>query len=441
MKNIAGIPSSHRQQFEHPRDQIIQVIERIYQYRMTTTSGGNISIRDSNGDIWITPAHVDKGTLRREDVVCVHPNGKSEGLHPPSSEIPFHRALYAARPDLHAIVHAHPVALVASSLVWIAPETRLLCPVYDVCGDVGVAKYAMTGRAELGRQIAKPFRKGYDCALLENHGVVVGGCDLAQAFQRFETLEFAVKITIKGRQLGEIHYLTQAQLDLAHAAVRPGPVFKRPALSPSELELRKQLVQFVRRGYRQRLFISTGGSFSARLDANTFLITPHGFDRQSIDVDDLVLVRGNAVEAGRPPSHAYRVHAAIYKQHPEVQSILNAYTVNATAFGVTHTPLDSRMIPESYVFLRSVGQLAYGPQFTNPAMVARAISLEKPCLLLGNDGALVCGTSVLNAFDRLEVLESTAEAVINARHLGSIAPMNEKAIRDLDRAFFQTPEA
>jgi len=59
----------------HPRDEILQTMERIYRYRMTTTSGGNISIREDNGDVWITPARVDKGGLRREDIVLVHPDG------------------------------------------------------------------------------------------------------------------------------------------------------------------------------------------------------------------------------------------------------------------------------------------------------------------------------------------------------------------------------
>ena len=61
--------------FIHPRDEILQAIQRIYRYRMTTTSGGNLSIREDNGDIWITPARLDKGSLRREDIVCVRADG------------------------------------------------------------------------------------------------------------------------------------------------------------------------------------------------------------------------------------------------------------------------------------------------------------------------------------------------------------------------------
>ena len=87
----------------HPRDQVLEIMDRIYRHRMTTTSGGNVSIRDESGDIWITPARVDKGALRRDDVVRVRSDGSSEGLHRPSSEFPFHQAIYAARPDLTAV--------------------------------------------------------------------------------------------------------------------------------------------------------------------------------------------------------------------------------------------------------------------------------------------------------------------------------------------------
>ena len=123
----------------HPRDQILDVIERIYRFRMTTTSGGNVSLRDAEGNIWITPARVDKGSLRREDMICVRADGSVEGSHRPSSEFPFHRAIYEARPELQAIVHAHPVALVAFSVCRRIPDTRLFPQARNVCGEVGFA--------------------------------------------------------------------------------------------------------------------------------------------------------------------------------------------------------------------------------------------------------------------------------------------------------------
>ena len=121
----------------HPRDAIMRAMGRVYRYRMTTTSGGNISARDEDGTTWITPAGVDKGGLTREDIVRVRPDGAAEGRHCPSSELPFHRAIYAARPDLRAIVHAHPVALVAFSICRRGPETRLLPTARRVCAVVG----------------------------------------------------------------------------------------------------------------------------------------------------------------------------------------------------------------------------------------------------------------------------------------------------------------
>src|SRR5450755_611156 len=125
--------------FIHPRDEILQAIQRIYRYRMTTTSGGNLSIREDTGDIWITPARLDKGSLRREDIVCVRADGTVLGPHVPSSELPFHQEVYRERHDIHGIVHAHPVALVAFSLVHRIPDTHLFHQTRLVCGEAGFA--------------------------------------------------------------------------------------------------------------------------------------------------------------------------------------------------------------------------------------------------------------------------------------------------------------
>ena len=68
----------------HPADQLVMIMDRIYHYGMTTTSGGNLSILDEDGDIWITPGSVDKGTLTRKDMIRVRPNGEIIGIHKPS---------------------------------------------------------------------------------------------------------------------------------------------------------------------------------------------------------------------------------------------------------------------------------------------------------------------------------------------------------------------
>ena len=425
---------SRLSEYLHPRDEILQTMERIYRYRMTTTSGGNLSIREPDGTVWVTPARVDKGGLRREDIVRVNPDGSTEGLHPPSSELPFHQMIYAARPDLRGVVHAHAVALVAFSITGQAPDTRLFHQSRHVCGPVGFAPYALPGSSDLGQSIADTFTEGFDCVVLENHGVAIGGESLQSAFQKFETLEFTAKTLVKARLLGDVRYLSEDELELRNQ-VPPLEEFEPGPASSAERELRRQLVDFTRRGYQQRLFISTGGSFSARVDEDSFLITPYQVDRNTLGVEDLVLVRGGRAEAGKRASRAARNHRAIYERHPNVGAVLNASPVNVTAFSVTRAALDSRTIPESYLLLRDVGRVPYGVQFKDPEGLAGQVSLSSPIALLENDGVLVLGAGVLEAFDRLEVLESTSEALINSRLIGEVAPMSDEVIDDLKRAF------
>jgi L-fuculose-phosphate aldolase len=422
----------------HPRDEILQLMERIYRYRMTTTSGGNLSIREPNGDIWITPTRVDKGGLCRDDIVRVRCDGTVEGIRSPSSELPLHQAIYQARPDFGGIVHAHPVALVAFSMVREIPNTRLFHQSWQVCGKGGFAPYELPGSVALGRTVATTFEQGYNCVILENHGVVTAGTNLQEAFRRFETFEFTGKTIIKARLLGrEVRYLTDQEIELARPRRMAFRTFQSEPASSPEKELRRRLSHFVLRAYRQRLVISTQGSFSARLDESSFLITPHQVDRGTLGAQDLVLVRQGKVEAGSNPSGATPVHDAIYRTQPWAGAIINAYPVNATAFSVSGEIPDTRTIPESYVIVRRPGLAAYGLQFQDPSGLSHLLSAQKPALVLENDGVLVTGSDILEAFDRLEVLESTAEALINARAVGQLSPMSDDVIEELTRVFLK----
>lgn len=419
----------------HPRDEIMQTMDRIYRYRMTTTSGGNLSIRDEAGNIWISPARVDKGNLTRNDIVCVRPDGTCDGLHPPSSEFPFHKAIYEARPDINAVVHAHPVALVAFSVCRETPRTDIFHQAHSVAGKVGFAPYACPGSEELGKSIAATFAEDCDSVILENHGVVVGGDSLAHAFQRFEAFEFAGKTLIKARQLGEVNHLNEEQLRQAATRSIDFDSYEAATATAHERELRRQLCDFIRRGCRQRLLISTEGSFSARVDQESFLITPTQQDRELLTPEDFVLVKGSEREVGKHASRAAKAHQAIYDKHPDIQAIVFAHPVNATAFSVTDSVFDVRTIPESYVFLRDVERVPYGIQYKDNEQIANYISHTNPAAILENDGVIVTGRNVLDTFDRLEVLESTAEAVINAFSVGTLSTMSDNVIDELRAAF------
>jgi len=418
----------------HPRDELVATMRRIYRYRMTTTSGGNLSIRDPDGGIWITPARVDKGALMPADIIRVLPDGRVEGAHPPSSEFPFHREIYRRRPDLKAIVHAHPGALVAFSICRKLPDTRLQSHVHAVCGRVALAPYACPGSQALGDNIAATFQTGADCVLLENHGVVVGGVDLADAFQRFETLEFAAQTLVRAAMLGAVKVLGSADL-----AVQTTPEFS--ALLPEEpgndeKALRGEICAFLHRAYEQRLLISTAGAFSARLGSDGFLITPRRRDRLEVSAGGIVYVRGRSCSAGQIPSRAARLHAEIYARHPEIGAIINAQPAHASAFCVTESPLVTHTIPESYVVLRDVPKLPFSRIVEDAARITGQISPSRhPVVLIENEGVVAVGRTLLEAFDRLEVLEATSEALLLARPLGPLVSMPPSALDELRKVF------
>jgi len=187
--------------FLHPRDEILEAMERIYRYRMTTTSGGNLSIREPNGDVWITPARVDKGGLRREDIVCVRADGTVEGARTPSSELPLHQAIYRARPDVRGIVHAHPRTATGFAAAGIPLNEPLVCEVVIGLGSIPLAKYGTPGTPELADAL-EPLIPQYDAILMSNHGVVAYGADLHQAYMKMETVEHFAQIALITHLLG-----------------------------------------------------------------------------------------------------------------------------------------------------------------------------------------------------------------------------------------------
>ena len=169
----------------HPADQLVMFMERIYKNGLTTTSGGNLSIMDDNGDIWITPSSIDKGSLTRQDIMQIKPDGTVIGIHKPSVELPFHRHIYQIRPDIKAVVHAHPPACVAFSLVRRVPDVKIVPNAAIVVGEVGVAGYEVPGSKALGDRIAKEFENGHNTVMMWNHGVVCGDKDIFSAFMKF----------------------------------------------------------------------------------------------------------------------------------------------------------------------------------------------------------------------------------------------------------------
>jgi len=422
----------------HPRDEIIEIINRIYQNGMTTTSGGNLSIRDEDGSIWITPKGVDKGTLTPRDIVRVLPNGDIDGIHEPSSEYPFHLAVYEARKDIKAVVHAHPPALVSFAITRKIPNTNIVPKAREICGNVGYAEYALPGSDKLGDVIAKKFKEGHETVLMENHGIVTVGNSLMHAFQRLETLDFCARLILKGSSIGNIKLLTKEELELSRKEFSLDQ-FKSNNNSSKEKEVRKQMCQFIHRSYSQKLITSTEGTFSTRVNDDEFLITPWGMDRKYLNEDDLVLIRGNKKEEGTRPSRSVKLHIAIYDKHPEINAIIIAHPPNILAFGVADVNFDSRTIPESYLVLKDIPKLPYGMEFGRGSVESKTlidiISKSSPVIICENSCVIVTGNSLLQTYDRLEVAEFSAQSVIDSKAIGDVVPIQQTEIEELESAF------
>jgi len=420
----------------HPAEQITMIMERIYGYGMTTTSGGNLSILDDECNMWITPAGIDKGSLTVNDIVCVKGDGTISGRHKPSSEYPFHQWIYKARLDIRAIVHAHPPALVAFSIVRKIPLTRLIPNIYRICGGVCIAEYGLPGSEDLGKKIAKEFTKGSNTILLENHGIVVGAKDLFAAFMSFETLDFCARLEIQAKNIGTPRVLSEELIEISRIKNDVDlEEFESTIFSPYERSVRREMCDLIHRAYNQKLFTSTQGTFSQKLDDDTFLITPYGVDRKYIDVGDIVKISEEKKEKGKIPSRSVLLHHEIYERHPHVKSIIIAHPPNIMAFAVTEEEFDSRTIPESYILLRKIPKLPFGSNFMQPELTADTFSKEIPIVMIENDCVIVTGNSLLNAFDRLEVLEYSAKAIIASEKLGDVVKIPDSDIKELSEAF------
>ena len=158
-------------------------------------------------------------------------------------------------------------------------------------------------------------------------------------------------------------------------------------------------------------------------------------DRKYIEPEDIVRIENGWREAGKRPSRSVTLHKLIYDEHPEINAITVAHPKHLMAFGVTHTPIDSRTIPESYIAMRDIGRVPFGTNIVEPKKISSMLSSSSPVILVDNDSVISTGTTLINAFDRLEVAEFTANTIIHAKMIGDIVMISDKEVEDINKAF------
>ena len=173
-------------------------------HRRNYVSGcdGNLSVRLGQGCVLITPTGFSKGFLRSQDMVMVDFSGrKLAGLHRPTTELEMHFTIYKLRPDVTAVVHAHPCVATGFASAGMALSDPVCSELLLTLGQVPLAPYAPPGSAALSHAL-KPFIPGHDAILMQNHGVVTYSTSLKQAYLNMETVEHCASIMLVTSLLG-----------------------------------------------------------------------------------------------------------------------------------------------------------------------------------------------------------------------------------------------
>ena len=192
-------------QAEAIRQEICEVGKLLYEHKLVAASEGNISMRLNNGEILITPSGVCKGRLEPAMLVRCMSDGTvctdDTSGYTPSSEIGLHLRIYQERPDVAAVVHAHPPIATAFGVLHKALDGRYLPEALMGIGEVPVCDYAPPSSAGVADNIM-PFVHDHNAALMARHGAVSWGKNLWQAFDYMEELEHIARIYAAVEQLG-----------------------------------------------------------------------------------------------------------------------------------------------------------------------------------------------------------------------------------------------
>src|SRR5688500_17875584 len=194
------------------RGDIVEVGRRMYARGYTASNDGNSSARLGADRLLMTPKSVCKGFMT-PDMMCVTDleGRKLQGERDPSSEILMHLEVYRQRPDVAAVVHAHPPTATGFAVAGIPLDRAVLAEVLTTLGSIPIAAYATPSTQELPEAVRK-YIKAHDGMLLANHGALTVGADLFSAYFKMETVEHFAKISLVARLLGRENLIAREEV-------------------------------------------------------------------------------------------------------------------------------------------------------------------------------------------------------------------------------------
>src|SRR5258707_15352058 len=194
------------------RADIVEVGRRMYARGYTASNDGNISVRLGADRLLMTPKSVCKGFMT-PDMMCITDleGRKLEGDRDPSSEMQMHLEVYRQRPDVQAVVHAHPPTATGFAVAGIPLDRAVLAEVLTTLGSIPIAQYATPSTKELPEAVRR-YIKAHDGMLLANHGALTVGSDLYSAYYKMETVEHFAKISLVARMLGRENLISREEV-------------------------------------------------------------------------------------------------------------------------------------------------------------------------------------------------------------------------------------
>ena len=195
------------------REEIVRYGRMLHERGFVAAMDGNLSVRLPDDRILVTPTCVSKGAMRPADMVIVDLEGERlAGRRNVTSEIGMHLLVYRMRPDVQAIVHAHPPTATGFAAAGMALTEPLVCEVVMGLGCIPLARYGTPGTSELA-QTLEPYVPDYDAILMSNHGVVTYGDTLEHAYMKMETVEHFAQIALVTHMLGRQQPLKEVEIE------------------------------------------------------------------------------------------------------------------------------------------------------------------------------------------------------------------------------------
>jgi L-fuculose-phosphate aldolase len=220
---------------EQVRAEIVEVGRRMYTRGYVASNDGNISARLDDTRLLTTPTAVSKGYMTPDMMVVVDYDGnRISGERKASSELKMHLEIYRNRPDVNAVVHAHPPLATGFAVAGIPLTRAVLAEVITTLGSIPIAEYATPSTAELPEAVRK-YIKAHDGMLLANHGAVTCGDSVTSAYHKMETIEHFARISLVARLLGREHLISRDEVERlqglrgTYGIAAPAPLCTDPA--------------------------------------------------------------------------------------------------------------------------------------------------------------------------------------------------------------------